>query len=165
MEIGLEVTEITSQRFRRGVAHIPPGMLYDLSQFSTMALPRGGWAGNANADEWIDLLISSVLKKVKDYAQRAPFSKLELLAYSNTPGGCGLEEGDFDKTRISLLQVLKERDPYNRIDRVFQGVRVVYGSDLIMDVMKSPKVLDPSFQWRLRNKDILIFQLQAAFHR
>lgn len=168
VEIGLEVTEVTSQRYRRGLSRLrrtSPGELYDPSQFSETALPGGGWAGNANVREWIDLLIFSVLKKVEDYERQAPFSKLELLAYSNTPGGCDIEYGDFPETRNSLLWVLEEQDPNNRIGQVFQAVNVVYGSNLIIDATETPKLLQPpcNIQWCLRNKEIMASQLQAVF--
>ena len=168
VEIGLEVTEVTSQRYRRGLAHLrqtSPGELYDPSQFSDTALPGGGWAGNANVREWIDLLIFSVLKKVESYYQQAPFNKLELLAYSNTPGGCDIEYGDFPETRNSLLLALEKQDPDNRIGQVFQAVNVVYGSDLITDATETPKLLQPpcNIQWHLRNKEIMASQLQTVF--
>ncbi len=74
---GLEVTEITSQRYRRGLAGTAPGETCDPSQFSSTALPGGGWAGNAAEREWVDLLISSVLKKVEDYEQGSAFAMLD----------------------------------------------------------------------------------------
>lgn len=164
LEIGMEVTEVTSQRFRRGMAQTSSGEVVDLSQFSGTALHGGGWAGNAGEREWVDLLISSVLKKVEDYEQRSPFDRLELLAYSNTPGGCGLEFGDFPETRNSLLLSLEQRDPRNRIGKVFQEVQVIYGSSLIVDAMEHPMVLRPPVsQWFLRSKEILAWQLQAVF--
>ena len=164
VEIGLEVTEVTSQRYRRGLARTPPGETYDLSQFSSTALPGGGWRGNAAEREWVDLLITSVLKKVEDYEKGSPFGMLELLAYSNTPGGCGLEFGDWPETRNLLLLELEERDRHNRIGKVFQGVHVVYGSNLIMDAMEHPRVLQPPVtQWGLRNREFLASQLREVF--
>ncbi len=165
MEKGLEVTEVTSQLYRHGLAHTSPEEVVDLSQFSSTAFSRGGWAGNAAEREWVDLLMFSVLKKVEDYEQGSPFSMLELLAYSNTPGGCGLEFGDFPETRKLLLLALEQRDPYNRIGKVFQRVHVVYGSNLIVDAMEHPRVLQPPVrQWCLRNKEHLASQLLAVFH-
>lgn len=92
---------------------------------------------------------------------------LELLAYSNTPGGCGLEFGEFPETRNLLLLALEQRDPRNRIGKVFQEVHVVYGSNLIMDAMEVPKVLEPPplrfGGWHLRNNEILAIQLREVF--
>ena len=164
VEIGLEVTEVTSRRYRRGLAQTSPGKTYDLSQFSSTALPGGGWAGIAAEREWVDLLISSVLKKVEDYEKGSPFTMLELLAYSNTPGGCGLEFGDWPETKDILLEERRKRDPENRIGSVFQGVHVVYGSNLIMHAMEHPKVLQPPVgQWGLRNRESLALQLLDVF--
>lgn len=168
LEMGLEVTEITSQRYRRGLAGTAPGETCDPSQFSSTALPGGGWAGDGAEREWVDLLISSVLKKVEDYEQGSAFPMLELLAYSNTPGGCGLEFGDWPETKDILLEERRKRDPDNRIGSVFQGVHVVYGSNLIMHAMEAdPKVLEPPplpFRgWHLRNKETLASQLQEVF--
>ena len=119
---------------------------------------------NAGEREWVDLLISSVLKKVQVFEQRSPFDMLELLAYSNTPGGCGLEFGDFSETRKSLLLAIERRDPRNKIGMVFQRVHVIYGSNLIVDAMEHPTVLRPPVsQWFLRSKEILASQLQAVF--
>ena len=160
VEIGLEVTEVTSQRYRRGLAETAPGETYDPSQFSSTALPGGGWVESGPEREWVDLVISSVLKKVEDYEQGSAFPMLELLAYSNTPGGCGLEFGDFAETRNLLLLALEQRDPRNRIGKVFQGVHIVYGSKLIMDAMEHPKVLQPPVgQWALGNGEFLASQL------
>ncbi len=164
MEIGLEVTEITSQRYRHGLSRTSAGDTYDPSQFSSTALPGGGWAGNGAEREWVDLLMSSVLKKVEDYEQGSAFPMLELLAYSNTPGGCGLESGDWPETKDILLEERRKRDPENRIGSVFQGVHVVYGSNLIMDAMEHPRVLQPPVgQWGLRNREFLASQLREVF--
>ena len=167
MEMGLEVTEVTSQRYRRGLAQTSGVRTYDPSRFSSTALAGGGWVGNAAEREWVDLLLSTVLKKVEDYEKGSLFSVLKLLAYSNTPGGCGLEFGDFPETRDTLLEERWKRDPEDRIGNVFQEVHVVYGSKLIMHAMEDPKVLEPPplpcGGWHLRNKEILASQLQAVF--
>ena len=105
---------------------------------------------------------------MEDYEKGSPFTMLELLAYSNTPGGCGLEFGDWPETEEFLLEERRKRDPDNRIGSVFQGVHVVYGSNLIMHAMEAdPKVLEPPplpFRgWHLRNKETLASQLQEVF--
>lgn len=44
LEIGVEVTEVTSERYRGGMAQTSQGEVVDLSQFSSTALHGGGWA-------------------------------------------------------------------------------------------------------------------------
>lgn len=79
-----------------------------------------------------------------------------------------MNSGDWPETKDILLEERRKRDPDNRIGSVFQGVHVVYGSNLIMHAMEeAPKVLEPPplpfGGWHLRNKEILASQLRAVF--
>jgi len=166
-EVGVEITEGTTQSYRRGVAihnRRSPGQLFFPSDLSDTASPRGGWFGQNAEIEWINIMIGAAVDKAEGYiASAKPFDNMELLIYSNSPGGNGLEFGDFPQTRNLLIQRLNETNVRNIVCPIFRAVNVVYGSDLIMDIMGETEIISPpQIRWRIRNNAMLGHQIEAT---
>lgn len=167
LEFGVEVTEGTTQKYRRGIAHhsrTRPGQFIINSDFSSTRSPRGGWAGRDGEREWVDIAVCSMLKKTDIYARREkPFEHMELLINMFTPVG-GFETEEFSELRQDLLCALERWDNDNKISKIFDAVHLISGSNIVIYADELPKlVVAPcETQWSLRRRDELKQQLKKT---
>lgn len=166
-EIGMEITEGTSEQLRSGLARHKiqdSGRPFYPSQYSRRSFFRGGWVGQDAEIEFVELMLEAVYRKINSYSTtQRPFGTMELLIYSFTPGGSGIEDDGFEPTRNLIVSKLNEQDPENEIGQVFQAVHVVYGSNVIVDFAGNPKYLVPphDISWSLLDRENLRRQLHS----